>query len=58
LTAPSWVTRQERGNYVFTPQLPDAKTLRTRLGLRETITLLSYGCTKLRLAIFQDAAQQ
>jgi uncharacterized protein len=45
-----------KGDFTFTPPLPDRKTLRRRLGKRETITLVPYGCTRLRIAIFPRGA--
>lgn len=42
-----------KGSFMFTPQLPNAATLDKRLGKKvETITLVPYGCTKLRIAVF------
>ncbi len=47
-----------RGDFRLTPQLPNPDTLRRRLGARtETVRLVPYGCTHLRLAIFPDAAR-
>lgn len=41
--APSWIT----------PPLPDPRTLQARLGRSvETVTLVPYGCTKLRISVF------
>ncbi len=45
-------TRQ--GEFVFTPQLPDPSTLKLE-ATTETITLVPYGCAKLRLTIFPRA---
>ena len=45
-------TRQ--GEFVFTPQLPDASTMKLEAAT-ETITLVPYGCAKLRLTIFPRA---
>lgn len=45
-----------RGDFAFTPQLPDTETLGGRLGKRlETVTLIPYGCTTLRISIFPQA---
>jgi len=42
-----------KGDFVFTPQLPDPKTLPKRLAKKlETITLIPYGCTRLRISVF------
>jgi hypothetical protein len=41
------------GNFIFTPQLPDPETLNMRLSENpERITLVPYGCSKLRITIF------
>ena len=41
------------GDFAFTPALPEPGTLTKRLGKKtETITLVPYGCTNLRVAIF------
>jgi uncharacterized protein len=41
------------GDFQFTPALPDPETLVKRLGRKlETVTLVPYGCTKLRITIF------
>jgi uncharacterized protein len=44
-----------REYFTFTPQLPDPATLPERLGEElETVTLVPYGCTRLRITIFPD----
>ena len=45
-----------RGDFTFTPPLPDVDTLHARLGKRvETVTLIPYGCATLRITIFPQA---
>lgn len=42
-----------KGNFIFTPPLPNPETLPSRLSKdMEEITLVPYGCTKLRITIF------
>ena len=42
-----------KGKFVFTPPLPERRTLAQHLAARpEIIRLIPYGCTKLRLSIF------
>ncbi|MGC9520355.1 MAG: beta-L-arabinofuranosidase domain-containing protein [Anaerolineae bacterium] len=49
------VQREVEGEYVFTPQLPDPDTLTTNVSeKKELVTLVPYGCTKLRITIFPD----
>lgn len=44
-----------KGDYRFTPPLPAAKGLAKRLSRKvETVTLVPYGCTKMRIAIFPE----
>ncbi|MEI8242642.1 MAG: beta-L-arabinofuranosidase domain-containing protein [bacterium] len=44
-----------KGDYRFTPPLPPAKGLAKRLSRKvETVTLVPYGCTKMRIAIFPE----
>jgi hypothetical protein len=46
----------EHGDFAFTPQLPDPAELPGRLEPSvETVTLVPYGCTRLRLSIFPFA---
>jgi hypothetical protein len=48
--------RRIKGNFIFTPQLPNPQSLPKRLGKRiEMITLVPYGCAKLRITIFPNA---
>lgn len=45
----AWV----KGNFTFMPQLPEGEDLLRRLAPeKETITLVPYGCTRLRLTVF------
>lgn len=42
-----------RGDFMLTPPLPDPATLPKRLSRRlETVTLVPYGCTQLRISVF------
>ena len=44
---------EKKGDFWLTPQLPDAKSLGARLAEKtEMVTLVPYGCTKLRITIF------
>ncbi len=44
------------GDFTLTPPLPDPRGLEKRLGKKvETVTLVPFGCTNLRLAIFPSA---
>ncbi|AEE97823.1 beta-L-arabinofuranosidase domain-containing protein [Mahella australiensis] len=43
---------KKRGDFTFTSQLPDADFINNNLGDIETVTLVPYGCTKMRIAIF------
>jgi len=44
------------GDFRFTPPLPDPKTLKESLSAeKEMVTLVPYGCTRLRITIFPDA---
>jgi uncharacterized protein len=45
----------EKGDYAFSPKLPDLKFLKKNIADRiETIKLVPYGCTRLRITIFPD----
>ena len=44
---------EDHGHFRLTPPLPDPETLKGRLSDEiEIITLVPYGCTKLRITIF------
>jgi len=49
---------QKKGDFMLTPQLPDPATLPARLAKKvETVTLVPYGCTKLRITIFPQGSR-
>ena len=44
-----------KGDMIFTPKIPETKELKQRLNpLSEMVTLVPYGCTKLRVTIFHS----
>ncbi len=46
-----------RGDFQFTPQLPNPAALRSKLGKKlQTVTLVPYGCTQLRMTIFPQCS--
>ena len=46
-------TRIKKGSWWFTPLLPDAATLKNGLSQKvDTVTLVPYGCSKLRITVF------
>ena len=46
-------TRIKKGSWWFTPLLPDAATLKSGLSEKvDTVTLVPYGCSKLRITVF------
>ena len=48
-----------KGNFTLTPDLPEPKTLKKHLAKRvETVRLVPYGCSKLRLTIFPRCKQK
>ena len=50
---PGKAAEKHSGEFAFTPALPEPSTLARRLSKKtETITLVPYGCTNLRLTIF------
>jgi hypothetical protein len=53
LTSFGRMTKRMKGNFVFTPQLPDPDGVAKHLGKQvEIVTLVPYGCSKLRITIF------
>ncbi len=49
-------TAKRQGDFQFTPQLPEPEALPARLAAKlETVTLVPYGCTHLRISIFPQA---
>jgi DUF1680 family protein len=49
--------RERKGKFSFTPQLPDADTLKEYLSDEiEMVTLVPYGCTHLRITVFPVVA--
>jgi len=52
-------TKVNRGDFVVTPPLPSPGTLAKRLGRkRETVTLVPYGCTHLRITTFPQVPRK
>lgn len=48
-----------KGNFRMTPELPDPQTVLKNAGKRtETVTLVPYGCTKLRISVFPHVFPQ
>jgi uncharacterized protein len=53
LTSFGRMTKRMKGDFVFTPQLPNPDGLAQHLGKQvEMVTLVPYGCSKLRITIF------
>lgn len=53
---PGLKTFLHKGNFCLTPPLPDPETLPERLSKREeTVVLVPYGCTQLRITVFPCA---
>ena len=51
-----WKREEKKGNFLFTPPYPKRKTMETAsLGEKETITLVPYGCAKVRVTVFPKA---
>jgi hypothetical protein len=52
----NWVrsgTTVQKGDWTFTPALPDAKTIKKGLSVKtDSVILVPYGCTKLRISVF------
>ena len=54
-----WAIRHwdQKGDFIFTPGLPEKRDLKKRLSEQtDTVTLVPFGCTRLRLTIFPDAS--
>jgi hypothetical protein len=50
--------REQKGDFCFTPQLPEPEKLGEMLSdVEETVTLVPYGCTHLRITVFPQAKQ-
>ena len=50
------ITERLKGDYTFTPQIPDKDEVHSRLAAdTEWVTLIPYGCAKLRMTIFPQA---
>ncbi|MEP7279602.1 MAG: hypothetical protein ABI813_13210, partial [Bacteroidota bacterium] len=47
---------KRKGSWTFSPLLPDAELLKKGLSQKvDTVTLVPYGCTKLRITVFPKA---
>jgi len=54
---PTWIIKNtlDKGDYSFTPKFPDRAYLKKNMEDKiDTVSLVPYGCTRLRITIFPD----